>query len=99
MEKWDSLSDEAKTIVQDVAIQHEKDSVAALRIKRDEDFAALDAAGMQVVTLEGEAKANYLAAAREKTWERMNSLMAEQPGGTGNYDRLIELFYDLDSTK
>ena len=47
----------------------------------------------------GEAKANYLAAAREKTWERMNGLMAEQPGGTANYDRLIELFYDLDAAK
>jgi TRAP-type C4-dicarboxylate transport system substrate-binding protein len=97
MEKWNSLSEEARTIVQDVAIQHEKDSVEALRIKRDEDFAALEAAGMQVVSLEGEAKANYLAAAREKTWERMNSLMAEQPGGTANYDRLLELFYDLNA--
>ena len=96
-DKWDSLSDEARKIVQDVAIQHEKDSVEALRAKRDEDFAALDAAGMKVVTLEGKAKANYLAAAREKTWERMKSVMAEQPGGTDNYDRLIELFYDLDA--
>ncbi|MEM8730632.1 MAG: C4-dicarboxylate ABC transporter substrate-binding protein, partial [Pseudomonadota bacterium] len=97
MEKWNALSDEARQILQEVAIKHEKDSVEALRGKRDEDFAALDAAGMTVVTLEGEAKANYLAAAREKTWERMESLMAEQPGGTGNYDRLIELFYDLDA--
>ena len=54
---------------------------------------------MKVVTLEGEAKANYLAAAREKTWERMNSVMAEQPGGTGNYDRLLELFYGLNADK
>ena len=35
----------------------------------------------------------------EKTWERMQSLMSEQPGGTANYDRLIELFYDLDAAK
>ncbi len=97
LEKWDSLSDESKKILQDVAIQHEKDSVEALRKKRDEDFAALDAAGMISVSLEGEAKANYLAAAREKTWERMKGLMAEQPGGTDNYDRLIELFYDFDA--
>ncbi|MEP1931317.1 MAG: TRAP transporter substrate-binding protein DctP [Roseibium sp.] len=98
-EKWNSLSDESKKILQDVAIQHEKDSVEALRAKRDEDFAALDAAGMTSISLEGDAKANYLAAAREKTWERMKGLMAEQPGGTGNYDRLIELFYDLNSAK
>ena len=76
MEKWDSLSDESKKVLQDVAIQHEQDSVKELGSKRDEDFAALKAAGMKVVTLEGEAKANYLLAAREKTWERMKGLMA-----------------------
>ncbi|MFT4726269.1 MAG: TRAP-type C4-dicarboxylate transport system substrate-binding protein [Granulosicoccus sp.] len=94
MEKWNSLSDESRTILQDVAIQHEIDSVNALRGKRDEDFTALDAAGMTVVSLEGEAKANYLAAAREKTWERMKGLMADSPQGDGNYDKLIGLFYD-----
>jgi len=51
------------------------------------------------VSLEGDAKARYLAAAREKTWERMKSVMSEQPGGTDNYDRLLELFYDLDAAK
>jgi TRAP-type C4-dicarboxylate transport system substrate-binding protein len=94
MEKWNSLSDESRTILQDVAIQHEIDSVNALRGKRDEDFTALDAAGMTVVSLEGEAKDNYLAAAREKTWERMKGLMADSPQGDGNYDKLIGLFYD-----
>ncbi|WP_425092115.1 TRAP transporter substrate-binding protein DctP [Tropicimonas sp. S265A] len=94
LEKWNSLSAEAQTILQEVAIEHEAASVEALRAKRDEDFAALEEQGMQVVSLEGEAKARYLAAAREKTWERMEGLMADQPGGTANYDRLIELFYD-----
>lgn len=94
LDKWNSLSDESKKIVQDVAIQHEKDSVEALRKKRDDDFAKLEEAGMKVVSLEGEAKANYLLAAREKTWERMKEVMAGQPGGTDNYDKLIELFYD-----
>jgi len=94
LDRWNELSPEAQKIVQDVAIQHEIVSVNALRAKRDEDFAALEEQGMQVVSLEGEAKANYLAAAREKTWERMQGLMAEHPMGTANYDRLIELFYD-----
>ncbi|NRA98618.1 MAG: TRAP transporter substrate-binding protein DctP [Rhodobacteraceae bacterium] len=93
-DRWNELSEEARQIVQDVAIQHEIDSVNALRAKRDEDFAALEAQGMNVVSLEGDAKAAYLLAAREKNWERMEGLMAEQPGGTANYDRLIELFYD-----
>ncbi len=99
LEKWNSLSDEAKTLLQDVAIQHEKDSVEALKAKKDADFAALDAAGMTAIQLEGEARANYLAAAREKTWERMREVMEGQPGGLGNYDKLIELFYDLEAAK
>ncbi len=99
LDRWNELSDEAKKIVQEVAIQHEIDSVNALRTKRDEDFAALEEQGMNVVSLEGEAKANYLLAAREKNWERMEGLMAEHPMGTGNYDRLIELFYDPDADK
>ena len=99
LEKWNGLTPESRKILQDVAIQHEQDSVAALRKKRDEDFAALEAGGMKVVALEGEAKANFLAAAREKTWERMKSVMAEQPGGDANYDRLIELFYDLEAAR
>lgn len=94
LEKWESLSDEARTILQDVAIQHEKDSVEALDAKRDVDFKALEEGGMQVVSLEGDAKARYLAAAREKTWERMKGLMAEHPSGDANYDTLISLFYD-----
>ncbi|MDP5334004.1 MAG: TRAP transporter substrate-binding protein DctP, partial [Paracoccaceae bacterium] len=64
LEKWNSLSDEAKKILQDTAIEHEKASVEALRVKRDDDFAALEAGGMKVVELQGEARANYLAAAR-----------------------------------
>lgn len=94
LEKWNSLSDASRKVLQDVAIAHEKESVEALRGKRDQDFAALDAAGMKVITLQGDAKANYLAAAREKTWERMKGLMADSPQGDGNYDKLIELYYD-----
>ena len=94
LESWNALTPEAQSILQDTATQHETDSVASLRTKRDEDFAALAEQGMQVIELTGEARANYLAAAREKTWERMREQMEAAPQGTGNYDRLIELFYD-----
>ncbi len=94
LEKWNSLSDEARQILQDVAIAHEKSSVEALKLKRDADFAALDEGGMKVIELQGEARANYLAAARETTWNRMKALMAESPQGDGQYDVLIEHFYD-----
>lgn len=94
LEKWNSLSDEARKIVQDVAIAHEAESAQNLGAKRDEDFAALAEGGMEVVTLEGAAADAYLGAAVEKTWDRMKGLMEEAPQGAGNYDKLIELFYD-----
>lgn len=94
LEKWNSLSEESRTILQEEAIAHEKASVEALQAKRDEDFAALEAGGMKVVSLEGDARAAYLAAATSTTWNRMKSLMEDSPQGAGNYDRLIELFYD-----
>jgi TRAP-type C4-dicarboxylate transport system substrate-binding protein len=94
LDKWNALTPEARKILQDVAIAHEGESVEALKAKKVSDFAALDAQGMKVVTLEGQAKANYLAAAREKTWERMKGLMADSPMGDGQYDDLIAHFYD-----
>ena len=93
LEKWNSLSEEARKIVQDMAIAHEAESSEKLGAVRDADFAALEAAGMQVVTLEGDAAAAYLGAAVQSTWDRMKGLMAESPQGDGNYDKLIELFY------
>ena len=94
LDTWNGLSDEAKTILTDQAVAHEVASVEALKSKRDEDFAALDEQGMNVIELEGQARADYLAAAREKTWARMEEQMQQHPMGLENYDRLIELFYD-----
>ncbi|KIN71049.1 TRAP transporter substrate-binding protein DctP [Sulfitobacter guttiformis] len=93
LEKWNSLSEEARTIVQDVAIAHEAESAEKLGAVRDADFKALEDAGMTVITLEGDAADAYLEAAVSSTWERMKALMEESPQGADNYDKLIELFY------
>ncbi|MEM7696661.1 MAG: TRAP transporter substrate-binding protein DctP [Pseudomonadota bacterium] len=93
LDTWNGLSDEAKTILQDVAIAHERSSAEKLGAMAAEQLAALEEAGMTTITLEGEARANYLAAARQTTWDRMKGLMEEQ--GTGDmYDELVGLFYD-----
>ena len=94
LERWNGLSDEARAILTEVAIAHEADTAARLGAQAEEELAALEAAGMTTIALEGEARANYLAAARQTTWNRMKELMEESPQGAGNYDRLIELFYD-----
>jgi len=94
LEKWNSISEAARTIVQDVAIAHESESAAKLGAMASEQLASLEAAGMTTVALEGDARANYLAAARQTTWDRMKGLMAESPQGDGNYETLLDLFYD-----
>ncbi|REC58430.1 C4-dicarboxylate ABC transporter substrate-binding protein [Rhodosalinus sediminis] len=94
LDTWEGLSEEARAILTETALEHERTSAEALAELRDEEFAELEAGGMQVVTLEGEAAQNYLDAAREKTWERMRTQMEKHPMGLEHYDALIEAFYD-----
>jgi len=91
-----ALSEEARALLQEVALEHEISSAEAHQSRRDEEFEQLAEAGMGVVELEGEAAANYLRGAREATWNRMRELMAAQPLDETHYDRLIELFYDFE---
>ncbi len=99
LEKWNSLSDAAKKILTEQAIAHEAASVMAQTARRDDEFARLDAAGMTEVSLQGDAAARYLAAAREETFKRMREQMEKHPMGLKNYDTLIAKFYDLAKTQ
>lgn len=92
LDSWNALSEEAQTIIQDVAIQHEIDSATALMAQSEEEIAALEAAGMTTITLEGAAAEAFSAAARETSWERMREQMEAHPMGLTHYDHLIELF-------
>lgn len=96
LDSWNALSEEARAILQEVAIEHEIASAESHQARRDEEFERLADGGMTAVELEGEAAARYLRGAREETWNRMREQMEAHPMGTGNYDRLLELFYDLD---
>jgi len=69
--KWDSLSPEARKILTDVAIEHEKASFAANAEATKAEGDALVAKGMKVVTLTGEALKNYQAASTRVSWERL----------------------------
>ncbi len=99
LDAWNALTPEAQAILQEAAIEHERESVEALRARRDAEFATLAERGMQEVSLEGEAAANFLRAAREDTWGRMREQMALHPMGLTHYDTLIEKFYDLSLTQ
>ncbi len=96
LDSWNELTPEAQAILQEVAIEHEAASTIAHQTRRDAEFEQLAAGGMQPFTLEGDAAANYLRGARESTWARMKEQMGAHPTGDGNFDTLIEKFYDLE---
>ncbi len=95
LETWNSLSEEAREILQEVAIEHERSSAERFAEEAGEQIAELDAAGMQVVELEGEAAERFLEGAREANWQRMREQMGRHEMGLTHYDELIELFNDL----
>ena len=95
LNKWNQLSEEAQHILQEVAIEHERESAEKLEALSTEQQAQLEADGMQVITLEGEASQRYADAARDATWERMRRQMERHPMGLEHYDTLIEKFNDL----
>ncbi len=86
-EKWESLSDEAREIITQAAIDYEQisyDNFQAMIAETDE---AVQAGGMTIVTLEGDAADAYLDQAYESAWERMRAT------GTPRYDALREAYY------
>ena len=75
--KWDSLSDEAKKILTDVARDYEMSSVQEMVERNRDDIAAGDAAGVQPVTMTGDAAAKYLSIASEAMWGRVTDKVGE----------------------
>lgn len=69
--RWDALPEPARKLLQEVAIEHERDSVAAnLETTAQEGKAMIDA-GMKVVTMSDAARAVFLDTAAKATWERL----------------------------
>ncbi|MDO5604310.1 MAG: TRAP transporter substrate-binding protein DctP [Paracoccus sp. (in: a-proteobacteria)] len=95
LNKWNSLSDESRQLLQEIAIEHERNSATHFEEVGKEQAAELESEGMTVVTLEGEAGERYSESAREATWNRMREQMERHPMGLEHYDRLIELFNNL----
>jgi TRAP-type transport system periplasmic protein len=69
--KWDSLPAPAKRILQDVALEYERESYEANLKGTDEEGRQMIAGGMKVVELTGAARAAYLEKASRVSWERM----------------------------
>ena len=69
--KWDSLPAAAKKILQDAALEYERESYEANLKNTEQEGQAMIAAGMKVVELKGAARTSYLDKASRASWERM----------------------------
>jgi TRAP-type transport system periplasmic protein len=69
--KWDSLPEAARKVLQDVALEHERESVEANLKGTEEEGRQMIAGGMKVVALGGAARAAFLDKAARISWERM----------------------------
>lgn len=76
-DKWDSLSDEAKKIVSDVAAKYETASVQEMIDQNKADIAAAGEAGVEPLTMEGPAAKKYLSIASEAMWSRVTDKVGE----------------------
>jgi TRAP-type transport system periplasmic protein len=92
LNRWNRLSPQAKKILQDVAIEHEKATAERFIDLGNRQRQEMLAAGMREVKLEGAAANRFSQAAREATWNRMRTQMERHPDGLKHYDRLIALF-------
>lgn len=95
LNSWNALSDEAKAILQEVAIEHERDSALTLAETAKTQREEMIEDGMQIVDLQGEVREQFSEAAREATWNRMRGLMERHPMGLEHYDSLVEMFNEL----
>lgn len=95
MDSWNALSDDAKAILQEVAIEHERDSALTLAEDAKTQREEMIDNGMEIVDLEGEVREQFSESAREATWKRMRGLMERHPMGLEHYDSLVEMFNEL----
>lgn len=95
LDSWNALSEEAQQILQEVAIEHERDSALHLADEAERQQAEMVENGMQVVELQGEVRENFSEAAREATWDRMREQMERHPMGLEHFDDLVEAFNEL----
>ena len=69
--RWDGLPAAAKKILQDSALEYERESYEANLRNTEQEGQAMIAGGMKVLELSGAARAAYLEKAARASWERM----------------------------
>lgn len=86
-DKWQGLSDKAKAILDEVAVEWERESYDIMLAATEAEDKALREAGMEVIELTGTARENYLKSAYDVSWSRLKE---RDPT---HYDALREKFF------
>ncbi len=85
--KWDALSEESRKLLTEVAIEYEKTSYDNFQQLISKIDGEVQADGMTIVKLEGDAADKYLSNAHESAWSRM------EKAGTPRYEALRAAYY------
>ena len=87
-DKWEGLSQEAKDLITQVAIEYEQISYDKFQEVITSTDEKVQAEGMTVISLEGDARDQFLDAAYDSAWARMEAAGAE------DYQALRDAYYD-----
>ncbi|MGX1098682.1 TRAP transporter substrate-binding protein DctP [Amorphus sp. MBR-141] len=83
-DRWDTLPDDAKKILTDAAIAHEKETMRSYREYAAEEERKIQQAGIEFIELEGEAAKKHVQIAHDAVWKRLGER------GPENVERLRE---------
>jgi len=91
VDSWNNLSDESKKIIQDTVIEWEQKSFDDREADREEEIAALQKGGMQMISMSEEAGEKYVQQSIDASWARMQERL-EKMDGMENFDKLKQLY-------
>ncbi|TWG98288.1 TRAP-type C4-dicarboxylate transport system substrate-binding protein [Mesorhizobium sp. J18] len=85
--KWESLSEEAKAVISEAAVEYEKISYDNFQRMAEEITKQVQEDGMEIIQIEGEAAEKYLDLAYDSAWDRLKQ------SGSKYYDALRKAYY------
>jgi len=76
--RWERMSDEQREQLSRIALQYEQASMEEMRRQEQMDIAAGDAAGIQVIRMEGDAANHYLSRAFDAMWNNVRGNIGDE---------------------
>lgn len=90
-DRWERLDEDAREQLSRIALEYEQASIEEMNRMGEADLAAGDAAGIEVVRMEGEAADRYLSIAFEAMWDNVRTNVGDEVT-----DELRALIYHAD---